>query len=232
MAKTPKEYNKNLKEGIITEKMLEECLYSVNKRAKNYRDKEREYREYNRNARHYCRYYYDKYDNEEQMKNKKEMFYEQKEIMLSILQPTCIHKEFLGYEKERIYDYDDRYINRRKYNKENKIVWENRYYDYDEDREVYFFDIKTDKARHNYYLFYELGDRTFHSPIVEEDLNKYDYLEVVEIDHLETEGHDINDLLSCQFCSKVVELIKSGNFVYDNIYDITFDCELRKFYPK
>lgn len=37
--KTPKEYQDNLKNGIITEEMFTDCLYSVNKRAKNYRDK-------------------------------------------------------------------------------------------------------------------------------------------------------------------------------------------------
>lgn len=49
--KTPVSYNKNLKAGIITEEMLANCLYSVNKRAKNCRDKVREYKEL------YRRYY-------------------------------------------------------------------------------------------------------------------------------------------------------------------------------
>lgn len=42
--RTPKEYSENLKNGIITAEMLEACLFSVNKRAKNCRDKIREYR--------------------------------------------------------------------------------------------------------------------------------------------------------------------------------------------
>ena len=42
--KTPKEYRDNLLNHIITKQMLVDCLYSVNKRAKNYRDKEREQR--------------------------------------------------------------------------------------------------------------------------------------------------------------------------------------------
>lgn len=42
--RTPKEYTANIKNGIITAPMLTDCLYSVNKRAKNWRDKEREYR--------------------------------------------------------------------------------------------------------------------------------------------------------------------------------------------
>lgn len=41
--KTPAEFTKNLKEKVITEEMLEKALFSVNKRAKNYRDKKREY---------------------------------------------------------------------------------------------------------------------------------------------------------------------------------------------
>ena len=44
--KTPKEYRDNLLNHIITKQMLVDCLYSVNKRAKNYRDKERKQRAY------------------------------------------------------------------------------------------------------------------------------------------------------------------------------------------
>lgn len=46
--KTPKEYRDNLLNHIITKQMLVDCLYSVNKRAKNYRDKERKQRAYSR----------------------------------------------------------------------------------------------------------------------------------------------------------------------------------------
>lgn len=41
--KTPKIYQENLKNKIVTKQMLIDALYSVNKRAKNYRDKNREY---------------------------------------------------------------------------------------------------------------------------------------------------------------------------------------------
>ena len=50
--KTPKEYSDNLSNHIITKRMLVDCLYSVNKRAKNYRDKEREQRAYSRSHRY------------------------------------------------------------------------------------------------------------------------------------------------------------------------------------
>ena len=44
--KAPKTYTENLKNKIITQDMLCDCLFSVNKRAKNCRDKIREYKSY------------------------------------------------------------------------------------------------------------------------------------------------------------------------------------------
>ena len=40
---TPKEYIKNLNNKIITDEMLSDALFSVNKRAKNWRDKKNQY---------------------------------------------------------------------------------------------------------------------------------------------------------------------------------------------
>lgn len=104
--RTPKEYTENLKRGIITEAMLQDCLFSVNKRAKNYRDKEREYRN-----RYRSNYYYrhDIYNNEERYRTKKNEYYAQKDLLLTILSPVCIHKELIGYERKRIYDYEKEY---------------------------------------------------------------------------------------------------------------------------
>lgn len=65
--KTPPQYTKNLKNKIITEEMLINCLYSSNKRAKNYRDKISEYRNYFRSNR----FAYDKYGNIEKFNLKK-----------------------------------------------------------------------------------------------------------------------------------------------------------------
>ena len=66
--KTPKEYRDNLLNHIITKQMLVDCLYSVNKRAKNYRDKEREQRAYSR-----CHRYV---DNSAFIKGAREVSYE------------------------------------------------------------------------------------------------------------------------------------------------------------
>ena len=42
--KTPKLYNELINEKKITNEIIAECIYSVNKRAKNYRDKIKEYK--------------------------------------------------------------------------------------------------------------------------------------------------------------------------------------------
>ena len=70
--KTPKEYSDNLKSNIITRDMLIDCLFSVNKRAKNCRDKEQEYREFYR----YMPYVRDKYHSVASYREKKNEYYD------------------------------------------------------------------------------------------------------------------------------------------------------------
>ena len=77
-----KEINKNLKNGLVTPEILGYAAYSVNKRAKNWRDKEREYREQNYYFRRYNRYYDDKYNNEERARDKKEEYYKLKDSII------------------------------------------------------------------------------------------------------------------------------------------------------
>ena len=213
--KTPKEYSRNLANGIITPDMLRDCLFSTNKRAKNCRDQERAYR----NG-------WDYYDNEEKYREKKEEYYRQKELLLTLLKPQCIHKELLGYERRRIYDYETDY---QEHLKAGDFVRQNRYferdiedsgsYEYDdfynqEGHWVYFGDVELkDKPRYHYYLFYDMGQNSFHSPIAEEDIANYD-LPVIAIDHLDTHGHEITDLISAQFVKKVLSLIESGKYKY------------------
>lgn len=99
---TPKEYTKNLKAGIITKEMLSDCLFSVNKRAKNFRDRVRE-------ERYYCRHhYYCTYDYTDKLLEKENEYYEMKEQMLAYLKPACIHKEMQNHsERIRSCDFDD-----------------------------------------------------------------------------------------------------------------------------
>lgn len=200
--RTPTTYMNCLKNNIITMQMLSECLYSSNKRAKNWRDKEREYRDKSRNNR----YWYDVHNNEEKAREQKEEYYQQKEIMLSILKPVCIHRECVGYERRRIYDYESDYVNYM-----GEYVWENSYYDREEDRRVYFGDIElADHPIYHYYLFYDVGsNHTFHTPI--QSIEEYN-LEIKDIDNLKTTGYDTSNLLSNQFVKKVIDLISSNNY--------------------
>ena len=96
--RTPKEYTQNLKQKIITKQMLADCLYSVNKRAKNCRDNEHKYSKYRT----------DYYGNADNYRQQKEEYYSQKDKMLTLLKPNCIH-ETTEYHKERAYDYEPEY---------------------------------------------------------------------------------------------------------------------------
>lgn len=195
--RTPQEFTKNLNNGIITTEMLNQCLYSVNKRAKNYRDEKRQY--------------YGKY--RDMAEGKEESFYKRKEKLLSILKPVCIHKSRVGYERTRVYDYEQHFDKR--YLKAlilGKVAHTGSYLDRDNYVEVFFFDeYDFGKPRELYFLFYELGTRSYHTPI--SNPKKYD-LPIKEIGRLETEGDDYTSLISVQFVDKVINLIKSGDYIY------------------
>ena len=201
--RTPKEYTDNIKNGIITTSMLEAALYSVNKRAKNYREAERETK--------YLYGRYSKYADSSELK--KNEFYSKKDKLLSILKPICIHKEFAGYERTRIYSYEQYYDDRYFYAwVHNQIVWQNCYFDRDTEAYVDFFDVEDrSQKKYRYYLYYNVGHHTFHIPV--NNLEKYN-LPVKEINTLDTHGDDYLDLCSVQFVDKTIALIDSGEYKY------------------
>lgn len=201
--KTPADYTNNLKQHIITKQMLLDCLYSSNKRAKNWRDKEREYRGYR----------YDKYHNEEKAREKKEEYYDQKERLLTAISPVCIHREkVVPTERIRIYEEDEDYW---KLKEQGQFIHENSYFDREVGDYVSFGDILVEgDPIYLYFLFYDIGgDHTFHTPISEESVSKYD-LEVIDIGKLTTLGANIDNLVSNQFVKKVVDLIESKDYQY------------------
>lgn len=203
--KTSKEITSNIKKGIITKSMVDEALYSANKRAKNHRDNERYYRG--------CCHNKYRERNIEREKEEKEKMYGYKEILLSILKPSCIHKEPL-YKKVRVNE-DDRYFKKLwKKHKEDAIrVYRNNYYG---DGSIEFFEYleKDEIIGYHYYLFYEMPNHTYHSPINEEQLLDYVDLEIKEIDRIVTTGDDIHGLMSVQAVRKIIALIKSGDYQY------------------
>lgn len=152
----PKAYTENLNKGIVTEQMLCDVLYSYNKRAKNWRDKKRQYKKsYSNNS--YV-WFNEALENEQK-------YYGYKIEILNLLKPECIHEEILENDYETIVQY---------------------------------------------YLFYVVGDHSFHHPIQKEEILKYPNLEIVKIEQLITHGSTSNRLLSTQFADSVREALING----------------------
>ena len=202
--RTPKRYTDLIKNKKITNQIIAECIYSVNKRAKNYRDKIEDYKQ--------TGFYRYKENNIENAKEQKEKYYNMKEDLLLNFSPKLIHKQYAGEKRQRVYSYQKNY--EKLYNeKRNDIVWENSYYDYDRNKEVEFFDYSLGEKKYLYFLYYEIGEYSFHTPITEERAEKNTQLEIKEIDeNFQTHGADIVDLLSTQFVQKVIDLLDSGDY--------------------
>lgn len=94
--RTPKAYTDNLEKGIVTEQMLCDVLYSYNKRAKNWRDKKRQYKH------SYATYSYVWFNNALENEQK---YYSYKSEILSLLEPKCIHEEVFENDYETIVQY-------------------------------------------------------------------------------------------------------------------------------
>lgn len=119
----------------------------------------------------------------------------------------------IGYEKERVYSYEDDYDKKciKRYLLD-QIVYANSYLDYDTYDEVFFFDYwNYEKPIYLYFLFYELGTKSYHTPI--ENPNNYN-LPIETIGRLNTYGENCNNLISIQFVNKVIKLIKTGKYVF------------------
>lgn len=211
---TPTIYKKNLKNCIVTDEMLGAAIFSVNKRAKNARDKEREYRDFYR-RNHYCSDYY---GNEDRARERKEQYYSFKDELLQFAKDKCVCIHRVGHEhdrRRRIYDYEQEYFEI----DDSQVVWSNSYYDRDLCTEVYFVDVVVSTyVEYEYFLFYDFGNYSFHHPINLDDaededaeLSKYGK-EIIEIDSLETYGENISNLMSMNYVKKVLDVLKGGSY--------------------
>ena len=132
--RTPNKYLEYYKNNIPDEQMLADVIFAFNKFAKNARDKY-------------------KYDD-------KDLYYKKKQALLRYYfndKIICIHKQNIGTKRKRIYDYE------KEYDKIENPIWENCYWDYCENREVWFKDIIIDGEL--YFIYLEVGDKSFHQPI-------------------------------------------------------------------
>ena len=193
--KTPDEIKRSLKTGVVTPEILALAIYSLNKRAKNMRDKEHMLR--SRGG--------DYYDNEGKAREKKGEYYKKKEELLRYLQPSEIH-HVIRECSEKIYDHEQEYFSI----DEKEVIREGSYYDKYEGEVVRF---KVVKRKHvEKYLFYNIGDYSFHTPLNGEE-SGYN-LPITELDDLTTYGHDITDLLSVQMCDRIISGLRDGTMSY------------------
>lgn len=207
--KTPNLYKELINEKKITNEIIAECIYSVNKRAKNYRDKIKEYKN--------GRFHQHLESNIEKAEEEMGKYYQLKEEFLKVSTPTLIHKQFIGEEKKRVYSYEKNYEKLLK-EKTNDIFWKNSYYDYDKDMEIEFFYYHLGTKKYLYFLYYEIGEYSFHSPISEKIAESNTELEIQEIDeNFKTHGSKIEGLLSMQFVKKVLELLQSEDYTIVNL---------------
>jgi hypothetical protein len=183
--KTPQKYLNELKKGNLSEKLIGIVLYSINKRAKNYRDKIGAYRGNHSD-------FYDELNNQ-----KMDELYMMKDDILNLFVPTKIHS---------VKRYTSPYLACRNYCGEyDDFCWQKEDSDYwieSPCNECKRKKVKTAYKRTDYFLFYEIGDHSFHSPIKDEEVSDWN-LPMEEIESLLISGAKTKDLLSSQFCKKV-----------------------------
>ena len=202
--RTPQNYTQLVNDKKITNEMIAECIYSVNKRAKNHRDRIRKYKEdrYNPYAARII----------ENAEDEMEKYYTMKEEMLTVFEPSLIHEQYVGEEKKRVFSTEEDY-DKLLQEKSNDILRKGSYYDDENSIEVEFFDYKLGRKKYLYFLFYEIGEYSFHLPISEQKAKKYTKLQIKEIDQdFKTHGANIEGLLSTQFVNKVLSLLESGDY--------------------
>ena len=140
-----------------------------------------------------------------------EKYYTMKEEMLTVFEPSLIHQQYVGEETKRVYSTEKDY-DKLLQEKSNDIIWKSGYRD-ENDIEVKFFDYKLGRKKYLYFLFYEIGEYSFHLPISEQKARKDTKLQIKEIDKdFKTQGANIEGLLSTQFVNKVLSLLQSGDY--------------------
>lgn len=111
--RTPKRYTDLIKNKKITNQIIAECIYSVNKRAKNYRDKIEDSNQ--------AGFYKYKEINNEKAKEQKERYYSMKEDLLLNFSPKLVHKQYVGEKRQRVYSYQKNY--EKLYNEKEMILF-------------------------------------------------------------------------------------------------------------
>ena len=205
----PKEFLSNLKDRVITEEMLELVLHSINKRAKNCRDKKKEY--YLKGKKTGYEIDFNKSD---KYKEQEKEYYLQKVFLIKkLLKPSCIHESLKEVEKrERYFNYDPEFIDL-----QDKAIYCSDFFDKRLGEYVEFIDVLVVERIKQYYLFYETTHYSFHIPIEEEDIEREmdnnGINKIIEI-NLKTKGQDVMELMPIGFIKDIIKLVESKEYKY------------------
>lgn len=190
--KTPKKYSDLVNKNKITEEILGEVIYSINKRAKNWRDQKRRYKNY----------LFDQYDSYDNAAYNEKKYYKMKSDMLEKLKPIKIHKDLRFRNCQRkVSEYDPEYNNL----DDDDVFRKEIDIDRATGEKIMFKLIRYKIDNSLYFLYYEIGGYTFHQPIEKSELENFKDLEIDVLEDFETFGKDTTELLSTQFCKKVYE---------------------------
>ncbi len=195
--KTPTKYSKLVKRNELTEEMIGHVAFSINKRAKNYRDKRNEYR---------CSNYRHAYSCMQSYEGKMNEAYIMKEHLLNLYQPIELHKTVYknAYFKKIFSDQPD-------YEeiKQKDII--SRGYSYTTGNP--YKEVLIEKCKEQYYLYFIIAGFKFHQPIDEDRIENYKGLFIKTLkDNFKVEGKKGTEILSAQFCKKVYQLIQSEEY--------------------
>lgn len=143
-----------------------------------------------------------------------------KDCLLKLCKPAYIHRETFSTTR-KVFDYEPEWqetlknetIIRRggfyeKVEDDDYDYYENNGNYYGDKRYVEFVVIPGEPS-YRYYLFYDFGNHSFHTPIV--DPERYE-LPIVDVGELHTYGHEIDDLILMDFVKKVIHLVESKNY--------------------
>lgn len=208
MQNIPDTWERLLDKKIITEAMLSEALFSVNKRAKNVWEPE-------------CRQTY----SEDEPAVEERSYYDKKDRLLAAISPVCIHREHCGYETRRYYDDDEGFadnlvrclcggliIGAGEYCPDGQNTASS-------EKTGSFFDaLQVDEENVAYYLYYKADGRGFHHPISEPEVSAYKEkyrIPIVDIGRINSRGYQENDLAPLEFVDAVLRVIESGNYTYE-----------------
>lgn len=207
---TPEIFYENLSKGIITYEMLDLALFSLNKRAKNYRDQKRKAKK-----SLYAQaqlFGFSNPDNPEEAERMEKEFYAKKERLLQIVKPVCVHQELAGYKKDYIYDkdeidYADIFID---------SIFHNRVLDRGicrkEGKDIRFF-VRKGEPYYRYYFFRCIGTHTYHSPINKETALSSG-LPIHIINEIKTEGERNENLIPEDSVDQMLALVDSETYTY------------------